>query len=72
MIEKAVLPALEDDIICDVPVDQGGEAILVCRGGDLNCIWNDKSCLLFRNGLHTLKWDSQLRRNVRAEEGART
>ena len=41
MIKQAVLPALEDDIVSDVSVDERREAILVGRGGDLDGIGND-------------------------------
>ena len=41
MIEQAVLPALEDDIVSDVSVDKRRETILVGRGGDLDGVGND-------------------------------
>ena len=41
MIEQAVLPALEDDIVSDVSVNERREPILVGRGGDLDGIGND-------------------------------
>jgi len=29
LLEEAVLPALEDDVVSDVPVDQGGKAVFL-------------------------------------------
>ena len=41
MIEQAVLPALEDDIVSDVSVNERREPMLVGRGGDLDGAGND-------------------------------
>ena len=40
MIKQAVLPALEDDVVSDVSIDERREAVLVGRGGDLNGVGN--------------------------------
>ena len=40
MIKQAVLPALEDDVVSDISVDERREAILIGGGGDLNGVGN--------------------------------
>ena len=40
MIKQAVLPALKDDVVSDVSIDERREAILISRGGDLDGVGN--------------------------------
>ena len=64
MIQKAVLPALEDDIVSDVSVHEGREAILVSGGGDLDGVGNDKGRLFFGDGFNALERNRQLKHSV--------
>ena len=62
MIKQAVLPTLEDDSVSDVSVDEGGEAIFVGRGGDLDGVQMTRAVFNSCNGLYALKWNGQLYR----------